>query len=828
MLSHGRPCLRRRLPAVLDTVATGTDPLLFLYPRWVTPALRQRRFFLGIPAPTSRCQASSTPCRPSTHRCPSFARHSCRWISNTPDRASNPSSASPQTKKNEYLDEEGFDEIFGHIDSTASDANQVAVSHADTNSPPWHPSQIPFGAFLQKRARRVHASVSSTKEQSMKRKQKAQEEAAAGISHEDQKRKQTRYHMKQFYNRVGKHYIDRAWLDSRDVLEDLQKQAQLHMKVAPKGREIYVSEEVLAALCGVNKHSFGDNVWHLLVNNGCRVHVLPESQNKGPLRRVALHGTERAQDIAEAQFNDALESQERGKPSSDFRKTMPPICASSQGFDETGFLPPLVRGTWHLEDPVHPPTFEKVIAKSGVIKSVREFTEHVEDVVTSRLKTIPEKIQSGSRGAQEQKQIAEYLMGLFDTHQKYLSTSALHLALEWLCKSAFRSTARALCTRSQQVATLGTYHIMLEDAAKLQDIIGFRNVLQEMGRAKISPSPDTWLIVLGALVKPDEKALLVAHMAQNGYLSDINIVRGALLRTIQNSLRVHLHSGEDIKSYLDLMVNTWGANWFTSRLLHQMFETASREKNFVACEDLAEICLDQHLMVDHYSLSALIQAFRADIYRAVHYTIRFLDIDGFRMSSATYEYLFLGAFKARHYNICRVVWHYACLSNNVTYKMKQTVLVGLCNNVSSSMNDIGKLWKIDAGKVISGVPLNHENPTTPHYVRTELPPGFKGNPAAHLAQWKPMGAARTSQIRLANALLRQDMTSGSHYKPKYPLQLMLDAAAHMDSDWHDVPHRLSWKMENAIQIPLYQKPLEPPEYSESLDTTPESLDIFTR
>lgn len=813
MLSRGRPCLRRHLPAVYDTVAAGSDePLLFLYPRWAAPALRQRRSIscTATEVAAGKRHVSGTSFRSVIHGCPSFARHSCRWISDTPSR--NPDSTSvsssateennPKTKDQNFNESDGLGESVG--DPSASHREQWDKSLLDTK----HTApRRPLRGYALKRARRVEMSLQ--KSQSKKAEYEAltpRQRFVRATSSRDQRKIQARKYMKKQHSKHSLPYIEKAWLDTKDLLEGIKHTNRARIKYVSRQKEIFVAEETLALFAGVNQHTFQENIWYMLINNGCRVQVLPVRENNGCLRRVVLSGTERAVELVEARFTHAQKLQEAGDPLVDMHRPIVPIYSSRDAMSHSGLPVPLIRGVWFFEDSKDSRlTFDQAMLARPMVTSIKEFNEHVEDVTSSRLPSLHEKAMNPSKEPQVER-ITKHLIRLFDSNQPYLSTAALHLALAFLCEHESIYTARALSLRTKHVATVQTYNIMLKIAAQHQDLVAFRNLVRDMGRANINPNPETWLILLSALVKPSEKAELIGHMVQHNYMSDINTIRGALKQTIQDSLLVHLDSGKDIDEFIDLMVNTHGANWFSSSLMGQMFSTLARLKDTATLERLVQICFDRRISLDAQALASLFEVYRSNVFTAVRYMLRFIQTPWFHSSAHNLERLFFIAFKSRHYNISLVLWRYACMHQNVTWKMKQAVLVSLCRNKSlKKTNELNTLWNSDAGKVIVGIDFHHESYDMSDSIMNEIPAEFHHNPLLFLVGWKPAGEERSRQIRVAKALVQRDIDLSSLYKPQYPFRIMLDAAALLDAEWHNVPRPMTWKIQNAIQVSVVHK-----------------------
>ena len=817
MLSRGRPCLRRRVSTFLDTVTTGPDePLLFLYPRWAAPALRHRRpisSLKSIEAATRTCQHFHAPFRPAARPSPSLPRYSRQWISSdTATRSVDDSShethfvvsehSSPSRKGNGV----GSDSSNGSVGET-SDPKQSGSSARIKNGTSKNllsPQRLARLKNIQKS--RQHNKSPGDPPSPLTKKQSL----ARNLSAQDSQKLRYREFQREKYRKNEKHYVDKAWFDTKDVLEKVQQDTRKKTKRRTRQKEILVAEDTLGIFCGVTRWTLQENVWYLSVHNGCRVHCLSVKENKGLYRRVILSGTEHVLELVQARIARAQSLQTSGDPLVDIQKPLAPMCISQSAMERSNVPVPKIRGIWCFEkQPVNRRHLDEILMSHPGLTSVKEFVEQVEELTLSGGPQLDPKgrpLKPTAQPAIPPKQIAQRLMTLFQSEENYkhISTAALNGALVYLCDHELPGYARDLCSHAEHVATIDTFNILLKYAARSQDVAMFRQFARAMPRAHVCPNPDTWLALLSALVTPTEKADLIQHMVHRGYMSSTATIRSALQHTIQDSLVTHLDSGKDIESFLDLMIHTYGANWFSHSTLGQMFEVVARLKDWDSLSRLIQLCIEQNVFMPEYTLVNMLKARRRDTFGAVQYFFRFLELPGFRPSSQALEALFLSAFKNRHFNICRVLWRYACMWKRVTYKMHQCVLTSLCRSVPFQKGpETVQIWSTDAGKVIVGLDLHHESYPVKDSILSDIPSEFHQNPLAYLSKWKPVGEERDRQLRLAKALVDRDMELGANsYYPKNPLPLMLDAAAILDHEWRGIPRPLAWTMQNAIQIPV--------------------------
>lgn len=601
-----------------------------------------------------------------------------------------------------------------------------------------------------------------------------------------------------------------TWKDMRDLLEQVQNDPRASSRRGANHVEIDIPEETVNLLCGINEMSFQENIWFIHVRNGCRVHLLHPYEG-GMQRRAILSGSEYIIEQVVERIRRAQKLQQDGDPLVDVRKPPLPFVVSREALEVNKIPVPQVRCTWSP-----PPGLELNIkldvflASKPSLLTVKDFTEYVEDLIF----TVPSTPDLRNKNPiPHAHQVARELLALFrsPSHQKLFSTAAVNMALEFLYKHNQVNAARYVFMRAEHVATTQTYNIHLTWAAQHHDIREFRRYLLMMPRARVLPNARTWLALLNAMVTPNSKASLISSMVKQGYMERYVTIRQTLQLTIQDSLLVHLESGHSMGSFIDLMVKTRGANSFNGSLLGQMFSVTSRLKDFKATEDLMQVCERSSLPVEDSSLMQVLPMCRGDIFTAIHYTLRFMKMPSFKITGPILQKLFLMAFKGRHYNICRVLWRYACLKGDTGYDMAQSILRSLMRNPGwekrsrhgAKYGHLDNIFLEHSGKIIAGIDFHLPD----YYFNTslleDLPPEFRDHPLLFLTIKPRTNKERRLQVRLAHDIIGRDRWLGATYfTAEYSLSIMLDAAVNMDIEWKDKPRPLSWMMQNAIMVPV--------------------------
>ncbi|KAJ6093164.1 hypothetical protein N7486_008453 [Penicillium sp. IBT 16267x] len=829
MLSSGHPCLRRRLSAVLDTIAAGPeDPLLFLYPRWAASALQQRRPITSLTpaaAPIKGNRAPNNPLRatlPSYTSSPSFHPQSSRWSSaDATSRSSNSSAPNLSTpakddaasfsggRENRDVIEPSHD-IMGFPVGLSRGSNGFIETVSDASESHRRRGNLSRRELRQKRLAGQRQAADYTREKEPGTEFTSRKFMVSKLSVRDRRKLRYGDYVRRTRGQGMFGGSMDGWNDMKVLLEEVQNDPRTEPKRSTRSKELQIPEETVALLAGVMDTSMKENIWYVHVRNGCKVQILHPREGDGANRKAILTGSEHVMELVEARIRSAQTAQESGDPLADIIKPPVPIFVEREVLSRRNVPAPMIRGVWsfhhHAEKPL---TLNDVLALRSSLTSVKDFAEHVEDLTSaSGPPTLGALKSRNIKWAPHANQISRHLLDLFrhDSYHQIISTAALNRALEFLCAHEQLSAARIVFLKAEHVATIDTYNVLLRSAARRHDTWAFRKFLNLMPRANIRPNPDTWLALLSALITSNAKASLITHMVQNGFMTDVKVIRTALQLTIQDSLLVHLESGQNVESFIALMDKTHGAGWFSSSLLGQMFSVAARCKDFTAVDALLKICAEQNFDIDSSILNQILPMCRANILTALHYTYQCAKFPSFRFMPQIWERLFFIAFKSQYYNICRVLWRYACMDGSVTSDMKKTVLSSLTRNVSfkKGTDQMSEIWRLDAGKIIVGMDVHFEDYRVRYSVLKKLPSEFHDMPLTFLSSgYKPHGEERLNQLLLAKYLVDRDIRYGATtYTPINSVSIMLQAAIVIDHEWKDVPRPLTWRMQNAIHVPI--------------------------
>jgi hypothetical protein len=568
-----------------------------------------------------------------------------------------------------------------------------------------------------------------------------------------------------------------------------------------QSKEILIPDETVAFFAGVlEKFSQSENIWFMRLHGGCRVHILPTNENSGRDRRVIISGSPRAVEVTIHRIMMVKKRQERGDPLVDIQKPPLPILRSRLALGENGRTVTsmnAVRGVWgYVSRPGA--DFDTLVASWPSLSTVRQFAEHVEQLTKSE--------RSPGHRTPHRQRVAMALRDLFSHADKehLISTSALNTAVSYLLKQHYRDYVRGILNRAGHVATTETFNIILKSVARNQNIVSFRTVVVVMRRLRIAPNARTWLAFLDSLVSPLNKAHLVRVLERKGYLQDRSIIRSLLQVMVKDLFKAHLRDGRTVREFFYKTIMVAGSNWFPPSLIKQMFTVTVQIRNVHAMQELLKVCKENQLQLPSAVVYEIIHLFPQDTFSAVHYVLQCLDSPNAELDKETYEQLFVNAFQNKHFNICRVLWRYACMNESTTKPMRSTMNFLLTQNKASNrFSERDQRWWTSAGKVIAGVCLHLPKYPLKDDLLRVIPPEFHDSPlSAFVNSGTVEGKERARQRTAAKAIVRHDYQIGAWYRPKYSVTHMLEAALALDKEWGSVPRPANWFLQNALDIPI--------------------------
>lgn len=836
MLCRGRSCLtgqRQRLSAILDSVspaASADEPLLFLYPRGLQAQLPvlQRRDAAIAPVRRRGLSTCACPC-PLSRRLRASSRlegvpASVRWISTGAEGSHSERELGEDAIGTVESYDDGHGHGYGHghhqaegqaeeqtIWETRRRANIFAGMEGSSAT------GTATAAPMAVHTRYPPTRMSALRKTHLRTLTPTAIKAIATIRTllpRDRRRLRHRAFLKDPPRWVSGAKQDwRKWTHIRRLLDRLQRDHPLWVGRGLKHQVLKVPEETVALIGGVTDIALKENILYAPIRHGIRIHVLPPGESEGHLRKLVVSGSAGGVREVSERILGAAKLQASADPLIDIRKPPVPVYPSLDALKRRNIEVPRMRGVWDFyraKENTLP--IEVLLEGRFEPETPRELLEFIEDLIGSRMSGPYRRQKGGTRRQMSRNQSIEHaLVDLFRSQEnrRILSTAALNKALGFLCNRNLRAS-RIVFARGEHVATVDSYNILLRSCAKRQDVRLFIHLVHTMGKKEIRPDAYTWVALLNCPITTEVKVRLFTYIHQRGILTHVGAMRSALQATIADMLSLHLDSGKDMDAFIQTMRNSYGANWFTPSMINQMLYVVSNRKNRPALNRMLELC-DQHgLEIDASSLMHVLPMYRASIFDALRFCYRYITRPRFRMTRDLYEKLFLIAFKGRCFNVCRVLWRYACMHGMTTYRMKMCVLSTITTNVpkkksgsgGAATNPMDTIWRSSAGKVIVGVDLHCADRPGEGYFLEHTPAQHRRNPVLSLTSGYKSGEEREHQLQLATELVRRDIELGRRYAPVLPLAMLLDAAAVVDIDWRNIPHPPDWMLKHAVMVPV--------------------------
>lgn len=810
MFTHASKRLGRRgITVLLDNaaVASPDDPLLFLYPQLVTSVSRQKRSITSTGATTDTRRAHGRDLPVSRRFSALLRRPSRQWsssrtaVNNTTENGeSQPATAAQDNSQNvksvsKPTGSQNAPSASPVIDPIANEKQAALRLFANAETPNTKPAQ--------RRLEVDHAGESLPNSMGEPGSWKAARDTLKSLPPRDARKLRRRHFFLETSGEYDRKPRRAQLTDVKDMLEKLQRDSYLWPEKGPNRKELLLPEETVMLLAGFSQTALTENVWYVPVLNGCRVHLLDVKKSEGPHRKVVLTGSSSAVGLVAHRIEQLRQRQASGDPLVDISSPPVPIYPSAELARRKNLPVPLIRGVWDYYTVFHRKPLHVVLDSRDSLTTVKEFNEFVEDLTTSD----PSQLSRQESGLRHHEQVAETIKQLFmdESNSKLVSSAALNQALSFLVDHEFRPLALAVLQKTSHVATVVTFNILLRGAAKWLDIVSFRLFLTSMRRLRIRPDEWTWLAFLDCHVSSKGKISLVSYLLQKDYLTT-DALRDILQLTIQELFSAHLDSGGDVDSFFDILVDSRISNSFGVPLLNQMFRVASLRKDHAARDRLLTICEEQTLPVDSTTIIQVVLSCRKNIFNALPFALRIMERGSHVADVArnTFDMLFTIAYRSDRYNICRVLWQYACMHKRVTRRMKSIVLDSLlaCSETPPSGTDISKRFKLNAGKVIVGVGVDSQQI---HPVVDDLPAEFRSDPLTYLVHdLRRDGTDPDLRRQVAEALVHHDIETGPDYEPARPLPLMLHAAMLVDKEWKFDPRPISWFLQNSLSIPTFK------------------------
>ncbi|KAI5309244.1 hypothetical protein KEM55_003698, partial [Ascosphaera atra] len=551
-----------------------------------------------------------------------------------------------------------------------------------------------------------------------------------------------------------------------------------------------------------------------LVNcmDGCFVHCLPRGQDyTGPYRKLVLSGSPLARRITAQMLQRAA------------AKTRLKGTSTDPGSLRVWF-------TWDTSArKTQPQRADKL--PFHVKRTIKDFTRYVEHLTTIPMTHSSHRLLY-KYGEQHTKIVCTILFQLFKdpSNAPLISTRAVNLLLHYFIKHGALPYLDHLYYHIQPFMTTRTFNSLLKFAALSGDLKFYSTNIRQMKRAQLTPNGLTWATLLGAARSKDAKTTILTIMYKRDMLKVPEYLRAAIPRVLSRDYWAYLTFGsQNTADFIADIDSKFGPEWFSTAAAREMIWIARHFRDTASIQCILEHCVQRGIKVDPWTITQVLS----------HY-VRIKDfVGGFKflfyarstlsleLNHEIMDKLFDLAWRCQAPNTLRVIWRYACLRGDVSWKMRTTVFQSLCRNVSKG----GQLntWDVRAGKVAIGVhdqsleeipewkrfdelrkfvDEKRATGTAPTTASSELTAEERERttPDAldYLQCWTPTGTVRVVQRFLAKRIVDADLNAFAKCVPQESFWNLLRDAANTDIALAEEirTQNLDWLLRHTIKVPV--------------------------
>ncbi|PBP19362.1 pentatricopeptide repeat domain-containing protein [Diplocarpon rosae] len=302
-----------------------------------------------------------------------------------------------------------------------------------------------------------------------------------------------------------------------------------------------------------------------------------------------------------------------------------------------------------------------------------------------------------------------------------ITRAACHVALEYFMSCNLVRDARILFVRMEIMKlemTPRTFNIMLAGAAKVNDLNSFHFILHLMRRRGIAPNGKTWTYFLMAVDDVRIKFHILTAMRKKGLLNHIQTSKDAVFDLVQAEVESSLSSNQSQAEFIAHMDTNYGPAWLSLRTGNRILKTLGAHGLFSRCWEFLHFMESRNFRPDHFSINIVLHYCKeatnltgaVELLRSLPGSMKYTARA--ETTAEMYRMMFHLAWRARSYNVAKVVWRYACLAGATSFRMRNRIFQSMrdSNRVEEPRTAKQKWFKF-AGPVIIGLHDISEHPS---------------------------------------------------------------------------------------------------------------------
>ena len=612
----------------------------------------------------------------------------------------------------------------------------------------------------------------------------------------------------------------------REIVRLLWGFKNIDKKQHGDGRAVYLSLETLVKLTGVS-HA---NNWVHPSRDGCHIQVLDHTNEYKGKRRVFLRGSRRAMSLAYRYLLSEEQSLFPGVVSLEKKDVIETSLAKSAAKPEYRTRQRRMQTpNAHLEVIVEPEVW-----------SLRTFAEYVEaltaDLNSAQVKWImreaegmndlPDLGDSANPNLQRREffhVVAGHIDRLFTTPQlaPYITSLAQESALRYLLKyfqlrrgRSFHIITSVIASGTVQTQTR-LWNLLLDAALQNQSIEFIQSLFRLARDADIPIDSGTAFLILKRTNFPEIKSSVNQWLIEHQMLHRDRLVQRYIVCIFKDLAQAYLSRGTDVRSLFRKFDENLGPLWLMPQTVHKLLEICGDKRLIEEGEAILELMTKRGISRTSNTAFRMANIYRRT--RKIEKLVELLTSDWVCQSGREDRWIipfaFMTAYNTRCYNLCRFLWHHACVSGVLTNIMRQLVYWAAIRNFAKEASKHmpsdpeRRYFKLTAGKIIAGVCLNEESLATNFPSLREAYTQLHGDVAAYPTKWLQTAPIedRTNHRELLQTIIKSDINAILNFEKDYHFSEMLRKAYDMDMQWQSQNMHekgVFWMIDNAIKIPL--------------------------
>jgi len=306
-------------------------------------------------------------------------------------------------------------------------------------------------------------------------------------------------------------------------------------------------------------------------------------------------------------------------------------------------------------------------------------------------------------------------------HSQALSRAAFNRAMKYCVYTNQIPAVKylfSLMDKKNIPKSVDTFNIMLDGTAKQGDLYNFNFIFQVMLKRGIQPNGKTWALFMKTIPDIRIKLYILHEMKERGLLRPLINIKRVAVQLGPAEIEHSLDIGESQDKFINKMDERYTPWWLTSKSGNQILHALGARGLISRCWDFLYIMQHRSVKIDNNCINTVLNHCKImrninGLLEVLRYSRQFFPgTAGFVPNQFTYDILFEAAWRGRRYNLCKVIWRYACLNGATTRDMRIRVYGSFQSAalLAKESETRRQPWHRSAGFFIFNAHPDHQHP----------------------------------------------------------------------------------------------------------------------